>query len=161
MPLEYTQLRLRLTNDKTVIKQLKRNRMLRTDEKGEVLVIQFDGHCYEFRPGKVLTVNRSVGKGLIRSSAIIMGEDQLTGDFSAAIEEIGSYELGVDQAPEDEARATTCPLCKQNCFTLPRLARHLMTAHTKDRADLYPEDEKPVKGLDDLQPVEPANADTE
>ena len=158
MSLEYQQLKLRLTNDKEVLKQLKRNHAIKTDVKGDVLIIQFDGHEYQFRPGKVLTVGRNVGKSLIRSSGVIMG-DHLTGDYAAAVEEIGSYELGVEQAPEDESRATTCPICKQNCFTLPRLARHLMTSHVKDRSDLYPTDEKPVAGLDDL-PVE-ANADTE
>ena len=154
MSLEYKQIRLRLTNDKEILKQLKRNHAIRTDEQGEVLVLQFDGHEYKFRPGKVLTVNHSTGKALIRSSNVIMG-DQLVGPVVFGIEEIGSYELGLEQAPEDAAKATSCPICKLNCHTLPRLSRHLMTQHTKDRADLYPEDEKPIAGLDDVVPIEP------
>jgi hypothetical protein len=157
MSLEATQLRLRLTNDQSILKQLKKNRAIRTDAKGEFFPIQFDGYQYDFRPGKILTCNRSVGKALIRSSAVIMG-DHLVGDYAAGIEEIGSYEIGVDQAPEDEAKATSCTICKLNCHTLPRLARHLMTQHQTDRADLYPENEKPVKGLDDVAETEDANA---
>jgi hypothetical protein len=143
MSVESTQVRLKLTNNKEILKQLKRNRSIKEDAKGEYFTIQFDSYEYVFRPGKVLTVNETIGKALIRSSAVIMG-DHLTGDFLAGVEKIGSYEIGTEVAPEDEAKATTCNVCKLNCHTLPRLSRHVMTAHVKDRSDLYPEDEKPL-----------------
>ena len=158
MSLEQVQLRLRLTNDATILRKLKKNKAIKTDAKGEYFPIQFDGAVYYFRPGMVITVGKTVGKAMIRSSAVIMGDD-IDGEFVAAVEEIGSYELGQETAPEEAAKATSCPICKQNCHTLPRLARHLMTQHTTDRADLYPSDEKPVKGLDDA-PAETVDAES-
>ena len=160
MSIESTQVRLRLTNNQEILKQLKRNKAIRTDAKGEYLPIQFDGYQYDFRAGKVLTVGKSVGNALIRSSAVIMG-DHLVGDYAAGVEEIGSYQLGVEQAPEDEAKATTCQVCKLNCHTLPRLARHLLTQHTKDRADLYPAEERPLPNEDKILAKAAEDADTE
>lgn len=139
MSLEATQLRLRLTKDPIVIKQLKKNRAFRSDVEGEYFPIMFDGAEYRFRPGLPLNVGRQVGKALIRSSAVIIG-DQLTGDFRAGIEEIGEFELGVE-APVERISTTACPICHQDCRTLPRLARHIMTCKVakQQKPDLYDE----------------------
>jgi hypothetical protein len=131
--LEQTQVRLRLTKDQKVLAQLKKNRALKEDDKGLYLPIMFDGSVFYFRPHQTITVSQNIGNALIRSSAVIMG-DHLVGEYAAAVEKIGSFELGVEPAPS-ESNKTACPICNQPCYTFPRLARHLATAHAEE-ADL-------------------------
>lgn len=141
MSVEVKQIRLTLTDDKKTLKQMKLNKVLKMDAKGEVYTRMFDGSIFEFRPGQVLTLNKSIANGLFRDSIIIL-DDHLTGEMVPCLKKLGEYNLGIEVAPEEASRATSCPICKVDCHSIPRLARHLLAKHKSDRADLFPEEDK-------------------
>lgn len=145
--IETSQITLRLTKKPEILKQLKKNNILKTDKEGEYAVYQFDGKCFYFRPDKPVTIGHNAAKALIRSSAIIIGHP-LTGDVVVAIDEIGHHELGQESSEEEATKQTQCPVCKKDCESLPKLARHLMSAH-KDRFDSEKaEDKKNAQSVD-------------
>ena len=150
--IETSQVRLTLTSDKKVLRQMKNNKVLKTDAKGEYYVRQFDSKSFVFRPGTVLTVGKLVANGLFRDSAIIL-DDQLTGEMVPCIVKVGEYELG-ERIPDEDNPVTSCPICKQDCHSLPRLARHLLAKHKADRADLFNEEDE---ATEDAVKAETAN----
>lgn len=132
MSLETQQVKLRLTNDKEVLKALKKKRALKTDERGEKFVVQFDSKSFEFRPGRTITVGKIVANGLRRSSSVIIGDD-LTGDIMPVLEVVDTYSLGEEDAGRNP---NICPVdgCGVDCKSLIGLSRHLAgPAHKKDR----------------------------
>lgn len=137
---ETAQVRLTLTNDKKILKQMKANKVLRTDAKGDFYTRQFDAKTFTFRPGTILTVGKLVANGLYRESGIIL-DDHLTGEMVPCLVKVGEYELG-ERIPDTENPVTSCPICKQDCHSLPRLARHLLAKHRADRADLFNEEDE-------------------
>lgn len=132
--METEQIKVRLTSDPTVLKQLKKNRAMQKDDISEKYVIQYDSRAFEFRPGRSITVGKNVANGLIRSSGIIIG-DHLTGDLRAALIPVGKFNLGIEDPADERKRATTCGVCGYDCETLTRLSRHLIKKHG-DRKDL-------------------------
>ena len=139
MQVETAQLTLQLTNNKEVLKQLKKNKRLRSDSQGDVYLIQFDGKEIAFRPGVPVTLGYSIARALLRDSRIIIG-DQLTGEVELALKEIGKSELGVASA-EQKKSPTTCNVCGVDKGSLDKLAKHLLSAHRRDSASLYSSDE--------------------
>lgn len=136
--IEAEQVRLRLTNSKELLKELKRHKALKTDAQGDKLVLQFDGQMFVFRPGIVVTVGARIAKALLRASSVVVGDD-LTGEIKPTLETAGRFQLG-EEAPEESNRVTICPVCKKDCYNLVRLAKHIQVAHRTDRPDLYTEE---------------------
>lgn len=142
--IETEQIRLKLTEEKDVLKEMKRRKVLKRDQKGDKYIVQFDAQEFTFRPGSTITVGRSVAKALQRSSAIIMGDD-LTGDMVSVLVEAGSYKLGDEN---EGAALTRCPVCKKDMGSLTRLSRHISVAHKGERPDLYDDTKKPEPKTD-------------
>ena len=129
MAFETNQVRLKLKTDKAILQSLRRRKSLKKDEQGEKLILQFNGTEFTFRPGHTVTVGESVGRALLRSSHVIVGEDDLTGAYEPALEVIKSFR--VDEVPEEEARSKTqCPVCGTETYSLARLAAHINDKHT-------------------------------
>jgi len=145
--LESVQFKVGLTKNKDVLKQLRVNRMWRRDERGDYLSIQFDGQEFKFRPGVTFTVGKTVGNALIRSSAVIVGDDPLSDPILPYVEKINEFALG----DEDKSSTTSnsskfvCPFpeCGKDMETAPRLARHMMKAHKDEVGD----DDEDVKAV--------------
>lgn len=137
MNLDLMQVKLRLTSDKTILNQLKQNKILHKDEQGLFYSLQFDSQEFKFRPGIEIPVAKTIADRLVVDSYIIIG-DHLTGAQVPVLERAGSFKLG-EETPEQKAKITACPICNKDQQTLPRLARHLMKAHTKDRPEYYVE----------------------
>jgi len=101
---ETEQIVLRLTKNNEVLNQLRINKMMKKDDEGEFLIIQFNSAAYTFRPGKTIVVGRTLGNALYRSSAIIIG-DHLVGDIQPSIERLRSFDLG------GYSEEFICPFC--------------------------------------------------
>ena len=143
--IESIQIKLGLTKDRAILKQLKANKLWKEDKEGPYVPIMFDGTEFRIRPGKTLTLGRSIANALYRSSQIMVGNDWLGGEFSAYLERLGEYSITDDGqvvGQEDELSPTTCHLCKIDQKTFPRLARHLMESHKDDPRMLDDEDEQ-------------------
>lgn len=129
---EGQQIALRLTTNKDVLEQLRRNKSLVKDENGEeVLTLQFNSQTFEFRHGNTIALGRSTAKALVRNSAVIVGDPndpdyQITGDFLAGLDEVRSFDIGKGQAEN------VCTFCSEttdangNLFTPSTLGYHMM-----------------------------------
>lgn len=130
----------------SIIKTLKQNKLMKNDDHGPYVSVMFDGVDFKFRPKRgdqvySKTVGPTVAAGLRRSSGIIVGNDKLTGPIAPFLIEIGRTDLM--GAAEEDGRTvtpTTCPVCREDQKTLPRLARHLMK-HYKDHPELVPSED--------------------
>lgn len=160
--LEPTQVRLGLSKEREVIKQLKINKLWREDKEGPYVALQFDGMEFRFRPGKVLTLGKSVANALYRSSQILIGPDYLNGPISTFLVKQGEFELGQEAAEEPKVSPTTCPICHEDQLTLPRLTRHLMSKHKDDPRMIETDEEEQnakaaegseIDGADDTEGV--------
>jgi hypothetical protein len=124
--IESTQVKLRLTKDEDILKQLRKNKALRKNSDGkESYFIQFDSRSFEFRPGSIVQVGKVVANGLRRSSGVILG-DHLTGDIVPALEVVNEFQLG-----QEESR-TACPECGWDNGSLASLARHIEKSHKRE-----------------------------
>jgi hypothetical protein len=85
-------MKLRLTSDENILAQARRCRSLKKDDHGEVLKLQFDAQVFEFRPGRVVTVNESIGQSLRRESGIIIGE-HIDGEQVPMLDDLGAYDI--------------------------------------------------------------------
>lgn len=134
--IESIQIKLGLTKDRAILKQLKTNKLWKEDKEGPYVPIMFDGAEFRIRPGKPITVSKSIANALYRSSQIMVGNDWLGGEFSAYLERLGEYNLTdgtqLSGGVEEELTPTTCRLCKIDQKSFPRLARHMMEAHKDD-----------------------------
>lgn len=126
--LESVQVTVGLTKNKEVLKQLRTNRMFRKDAEGEYLSLQFDGQEFRFRPNKKFVVGKAVANAMIRSSAVLVGNDALSDPFLPYVEAIEEHDLAKGESTSQFA----CPLCGVDTESAPRLARHLMTKHKDD-----------------------------
>lgn len=149
MHIESEQVRLRLSGDKDVLEALRKRRRMDKDEKGQKLILQFDSRAFEFRPGRAITVNKTVADALIRSSAIIVGDD-LTGEIRPALERLEIYRIGDEESGGARKSATTCSVCGTDCLSLPALAKHLEKAHIEERPDLYTKPPAPEWEVDSV-----------
>lgn len=120
----YTQVRLRLTEDRDVLNAARRNKIVRNpgDPKKEHIVLQFDSRFFEFYHGKDVVVPEPVANGLYASSGVLVG-DPINGGMKGLIEKVESWPLGA------VASKTACPVCGKNQGHLEALVEHLKT-HT-------------------------------
>lgn len=142
MSLEPIQFEVGLTKDKSILNQLKKNKMWREDTEGPYLAIQFDAQEFKFRPGTVYTVGRTVGNALIRSSAVLIGTDPLSDPYLPYVVKIAEHQLGQTNVKKAQFE---CPICHEDQKSAPRLARHLMDQKVHkpkpDVNDIVEEDE--------------------
>ncbi len=128
---EGQQIALRLTTDREVLDQLRRNKILVEDDEGEVLTLQFDSQTFRFRAGNTIALGKSMANALIRESAVIVGDPndpdyQITGDFRAGLDKVRSFDIGKGQAEN------VCTFCSEttdangNLFTPSTLGYHMM-----------------------------------
>ena len=129
---EGSQIALRLTENRDVLDQLRRNKRLVKDKEGkEFLTLQFDSQTFEFRRGSTIALGRSTAKALRRESAVIVGDPsepdyQITGEFMAGLDEVRSFEIGKGQAEN------VCTFCSEttdangSLFTPSTLGYHMM-----------------------------------
>lgn len=132
---------------KEILKSLKANKVWKNDNHGPYVSVMFDGQEFKFRKkdqtGKLFTrtVGPTVANALIRGSAVIVGNDKLTGPIAPYLIKIGTRELS-----EGDSRPvigpTTCPICFTEQKSLGRLARHIGT-HKADHPELQDENEEP------------------
>lgn len=152
--LESIQFEVGLTSDKKILQQMRKNGVFRQDEFGPYASIQFDSQEFKFRPGKTFTVGRSVGNALIRSSAILLGDDPLSDPYLAFVEKKSETQLG--QESKQKAQFS-CPICHEDQKSGPRLARHLMdkSAHKelKELEELIGQPEKEGDAVDGAEEV--------
>jgi len=129
---------------KEILKALKSNRVWKNDNQGPYVSVMFDGQEFKFRQKKegksfTRTVGPTVANALIRGSAVIVGNDKLTGPIAPYLIKIGVRELS-----EGDARPvvgpTTCPICFTDQKTLGRLARHI-AKHKNDHPELHDEND--------------------
>lgn len=134
--IESVQIKLVLTKNPRILKQLKANKLIRDDKNGWYVPVMFDGQEFRFRPNQPITVGKSIANSLYRNSQIMVGKEWLDGEFSAFLERVGEYSLteGMSQSAEalGTASSTVCIFCNKDQKTQPRLARHLMDAHKDD-----------------------------
>jgi hypothetical protein len=125
--IESSQVKLRLTDDEDILKQLRKNKALRKNPQTgkESYFIQFDSRSFEFRAGSVIQVGKLVANGLRRASGLIVG-DHLTGEIVPALEIVKEFQIG-----EEESK-TKCPSCDFDGGTLVSLARHIEKSHKRE-----------------------------
>lgn len=112
---------LRLSRKKDVLTQLRKNGALRKNKESgeEVMTLQFNSQTFDFSPDIQITVGKSIADALIRSSAVIVG-DQLTGEIVPSIEAVTTYAAGRGLAQN------TCPYCGEVKETPQSLGQHLL-----------------------------------
>lgn len=147
---------------KEILKALRTNKVWKRDNVGPYVSVMFDGQEFKFRTkadnkGKPFTrtVGPTVANALIRGSAVIVGNDKLTGPIAPYLIKIGTREIS-----EGDARPvigpTTCPVCFTDQKTLGRLARHL-EKHKKDNPELFDPNEDVNDGLEESEPKLPTD----
>lgn len=143
--LESVQVKVGLTRDPKILKQLKVNRAIRSDEQGEFVPLQFDAQEFRFRKGRTFTVGKTVANALKRSSGVIVGDDPLSDPFMPFVEFYKEFTLGEEDVNANTGKGAkfACDLCGEDCETGPRLARHMMKKH-KDAVDSIEELDAPI-----------------
>lgn len=126
MSVESRQVKLRLTQDKEVLKQLKKNKAIYVDKDGAITYCtQYDSQCFYFKPGIPITFAKSVADALQRSNKVIVG-DHLSGDFHNILFSMGEWNLG-EREPDGKNPITTCNECGKDCGNRAALAKHILT----------------------------------
>lgn len=148
MDFDLTQVNLHLTENRKVLNQVKNNRRMFQDEEGEYFPIQFDAKEFRFRPGREYAIQKNIADRLVADSLIIIG-DHLTGPMMPVLERGKTFQLG-DQQVAEKKPGIYCPKCNKDVRTLPRLARHIMSAHKEDKEETAPVDfETPIEETED------------
>ena len=139
MSVESRQVKLRLTQDKEVIRQLKRNKAIYLDKDGQITYCcQYDSKCLYFKPGEGINFPKTIADNLQRSNRVIVG-DHLGGDFHNILVAVAEWELG-EREPDGKNPATTCGVCGVDQRSIAKLAAHLQkhaNEHKEKRASDY------------------------
>jgi hypothetical protein len=127
--MESVQIKLKLTSDPEILAALEKRRRFSKNHAGDkVLVLQFDSFPFEFKPGRVLTLDGSIAQSLRRESRVIIGDD-LTGPMKYALDVAGKVDMGRGQ---EEADANACTYCHRSFPTASKLGWHLMHEHKEE-----------------------------
>lgn len=130
---------------KDILKQLAKSNQWKNDHAGKYLPVQFNALEFQFRPGTSVTVGESVAHSLLRSSALIVGGDQLNGPMVPFLVVLGKRELNAIERVGHSP--TTCPICFEDQKTFPALARH-MGKEKKLHPELFKEEARDWEGED-------------
>jgi hypothetical protein len=132
--IENQQVRLKLTEIPYILTALKKKRRLVQDPNtGEdVFTIQFDGVSFHFTKGKVITVGENAARCLQADAWVIVGDD-LTGEITPVLENVGSFELGSGETVAPVSK-TVCPICNEDQVTLRGLLEHI-TEHEDEKLE--------------------------
>jgi len=120
-----------LLTGKKVLKQMESNRVWKNDRDGKYASVQFNGMEFKFRPGKTITVSKTVGDSLIRSSVIVIGDkkDFLTNPGVPFLVKLEEHVLGTEMQAK-----YSCPDCHVDFENPAKLARHLMDPKAHEKA---------------------------
>lgn len=144
--MELQQIRMKLTSDSEVIKQLHENKQFHKDGDAFFIPIMFNSQEIRFRVGDVKTLERDVAKAIYRRAFVIVG-DQLTGEIKPMFDIVEEFDLGT----KISAPKFACPECGADQNDARELAAHLATHFT--------EPEPPQVETDDQEPeAEPVAA---
>jgi len=136
---------LRLTDEAAVLATLEKNGALRArgplgkDRKPtgtKTYVVKHDAVAYEFEPGKIITVNDDVARGLYAQGILFGGsptewagtkfESALDAAFIPVLEIIEKWPTNQEQPSLRKSRKTTCPICGNDQVTVERLKNHIL-----------------------------------
>lgn len=132
--MELQQIRMKLTSDSEVIKQLHENKQFHKDGDAFFIPIMFNSQEIRFRVGDVKTLERDVAKAIYRRAFVIVG-DQLTGEIKPMFDIVEEFDLGT----KISAPKFACPECGADQKDARELAAHLATHFTE------PEPESPAE----------------
>lgn len=124
---------------KDIHSAMARRKVWRNDKEGKYVELMFDGRGYTFRPDTSMQMSKRMGEAFVKSSRIIVGKagEDLTAPFVPFIQIVDEFQMG-EQKP---LTPTSCPKCREECKTMPRLARHIMEKHgeEKDAGEVFRE----------------------
>lgn len=127
--LDSQQVTLQLTNIKYILAELRKKKRLIKDENGEDLFqIQFDSRTIDFRPGRTVTVGKTIADCLIQDAFVIVG-DAIDGPAEQVLEVVREFNLSEGEKP---VTPTTCLFCQEDLLTPRALAEHLIKTHNDD-----------------------------
>jgi len=136
---------LRLTDEDAVLKTLETNGAFRArgpldkfrkPTGPKTYVVKHDAVAYEFEPGKIITVNDDVARGLYAQGILFGGsptewagvkfESALDAAFIPVLEIVEKWPTNQEQPSAKRARKTTCPICTIDQGTVERLKNHIL-----------------------------------
>jgi len=125
MELELEQVRVTLTKNPELLTALKARKQFKKDDKGkDFYPVIFNSAEIRFYPNQAIVLGKTVAECLVRSSYIIVGDSDLTGDMVPVIEALDGYNLNkfIEERPK-------CEYCDKDFQTSKALTHHMLITH--------------------------------